>query len=122
MHRLKSAVMGVACALSVSVLALATLAANTARPLDKRGWRQARGRLTAPVRAQAAQAPAAVSQSLTLDHLSLDGNAVRDFLEGRRLFEEETFRGNGRTCLTCHSRETGTVSPKDARARFRADR
>lgn len=36
----------------------------------------------------------------------------------RRLFEKETFGGNGRTCLTCHSRETGTVSPADARERF----
>jgi cytochrome c peroxidase len=40
---------------------------------------------------------------------------------GRHLFERETFGGNGRTCLTCHSRETGTVSPQDARARFAAD-
>jgi cytochrome c peroxidase len=40
---------------------------------------------------------------------------------GRHLFERETFGGNGRTCLTCHSRETGTVSPKDARARFAAN-
>jgi hypothetical protein len=40
---------------------------------------------------------------------------------GRRLFERETFGGNGRTCLTCHSRKTGTVSPKDAQARFNAD-
>lgn len=40
---------------------------------------------------------------------------------GRRLFERETFGGNGRTCLTCHSRETGTVSPEDARRRFRRD-
>src|SRR5262245_51310199 len=40
---------------------------------------------------------------------------------GRHLFERETFGGNGRTCLTCHSRETGTVSPKDARARFAVD-
>lgn len=38
--------------------------------------------------------------------------------EARRLFEEETFGGNGRTCLTCHSRETGTVSPDEALARF----
>jgi cytochrome c peroxidase len=38
--------------------------------------------------------------------------------KGRRLFERETFGGNGRTCLTCHSRETGTVSPADARKRF----
>ena len=37
---------------------------------------------------------------------------------GKRLFERETFGGNGRTCLTCHSRETGTVSPEDAQQRF----
>ena len=41
---------------------------------------------------------------------------------GRRLFERETFGGNGRTCRTCHSEETGTVSPEDARRRFRQDR
>lgn len=45
---------------------------------------------------------------LTLGHL----------LDGKRLFEQETFGGNGRTCLTCHSRETGTVSPEDAQRRF----
>ncbi len=44
--------------------------------------------------------------------------AFLDFLKGRRLFERETFGGNGRTCLTCHSRETGTVSPQDAQHRF----
>ena len=47
---------------------------------------------------------------------------IRDFLEGRRLFEEETFGGNGRTCLTCHSERTGTVSPAEARLRFRINR
>jgi cytochrome c peroxidase len=41
-----------------------------------------------------------------------------DYLLGRHLFERETFGGNGRTCLTCHSRETGTVSPQDARRRY----
>jgi cytochrome c peroxidase len=41
---------------------------------------------------------------------------------GRRLFERETFGGNGRTCQTCHTEETGTVSPDDARRRFRQDR
>ena len=41
--------------------------------------------------------------------------------KGRRLFERETFGGNGRTCLTCHSRETGTVSPEDALERFDDD-
>jgi cytochrome c peroxidase len=41
--------------------------------------------------------------------------------KGRRLFERETFGGNGRTCLTCHSRETGTVSPEDAQERIARD-
>ena len=41
--------------------------------------------------------------------------------EGRRLFEKETFGGNGRTCVTCHSRETGTFSPADAQARRAAN-
>ena len=38
--------------------------------------------------------------------------------DGQRLFERDTFGGNGRTCRTCHSAETGTVSPADAQARF----
>jgi hypothetical protein len=33
--------------------------------------------------------------------------------EGGRLFRKETFGGNGRTCETCHSRNTGTLSPAD---------
>jgi len=41
-----------------------------------------------------------------------------DYLLGRHLFERETFGGNGRTCLTCHGRETGTVSPQEARRRY----
>jgi hypothetical protein len=39
-------------------------------------------------------------------------------LEGKRLFETATFGGNGRTCETCHSKATGTVSPADALKRF----
>ena len=46
---------------------------------------------------------------------------VHDLLQGRRLFDDETFGGNGRTCLTCHSERTGTVSPEDARHRFELD-
>jgi cytochrome c peroxidase len=51
------------------------------------------------------------------------GNDGHDRKEnkGRRLFERETFGGNGRTCLTCHSRETGTLSPHDSRQRFLSD-
>ncbi len=37
---------------------------------------------------------------------------------GRFLFEQETFEGNGRTCLTCHGKDTGTISPQDAQRRF----
>ena len=35
-------------------------------------------------------------------------------LNGKRLFETATFGGNGRTCETCHSHKTGTMSPQDA--------
>ncbi|WP_437617932.1 hypothetical protein [Sorangium sp. So ce1151] len=40
---------------------------------------------------------------------------------GQRLFETETFGGNGRRCVTCHSEETGTLSPADVQARYAAD-
>lgn len=40
---------------------------------------------------------------------------------GKRLFEEETFDGNGRTCQTCHTAETGTLSPAQAQAAFAED-
>ena len=41
--------------------------------------------------------------------------------DGKQLFEHATFGGNGRTCQTCHSQATGTVSPEDAQQRFRKD-
>jgi cytochrome c peroxidase len=41
------------------------------------------------------------------------GLTPAEVLEGQRLFEEETFGGNGRTCQTCHSAATGTLSPED---------
>ena len=43
---------------------------------------------------------------------------ARRFEEGRRLFDDETFQGNGRTCVTCHSVKNGTFSPEDARRRL----
>ena len=39
---------------------------------------------------------------------------------GEQLFERETF-GNGRTCRTCHSADSGTVSPQDAAKRLKKD-
>lgn len=47
-----------------------------------------------------------------------DRDQVRDVSEGQRLFERETFGGNGRTCRTCHGPRTGTVSPQDAERRL----
>jgi hypothetical protein len=41
--------------------------------------------------------------------------------EGRRLFDVETFEGNGRRCRTCHTKETGTFSPEDAQRRLSED-
>jgi hypothetical protein len=41
--------------------------------------------------------------------------------EGERLFRKETFGGNGRTCETCHSPSTGTLSPEDVRERPASD-
>jgi hypothetical protein len=40
---------------------------------------------------------------------------------GEELFEEETFQGNGRTCRTCHSAQTGTLSPAQVQAAFADD-
>lgn len=40
---------------------------------------------------------------------------------GESLFRQETFGGNGRTCETCHSMATGTVSPAELQARFAAN-
>ncbi len=34
-------------------------------------------------------------------------------LNGKKLFEQETFGGNGRTCETCHLKETGTLTLAD---------
>jgi hypothetical protein len=47
------------------------------------------------------------------------GSGPGKTLDGKRLFEEATFGGNGRTCRTCHGAESGTVSPQDAQKRFR---
>ena len=108
--------------LSILSVALVTLTARTdATSLKNRGWWQARGTLTSPRQVQAAQSEVQAGQSALPGHLPSPPQSVRDFLEGQRLFERETFGGNGRTCLTCHSRETGTVSPNDARQRFRRD-
>ena len=57
----------------------------------------------------------------TAIRLSGQDSSVGNREDGKQLFERETFGGNGRTCLTCHSSETGTVSPEDAQMRFLDD-
>ncbi len=39
-------------------------------------------------------------------------------VQGAYLFTKETFKGNGRTCSTCHSLTSGTLSPAQAQAAF----
>jgi cytochrome c peroxidase len=51
-----------------------------------------------------------------------EGPDIFESAGGERLFDRETFGGNGRTCLACHSVATGTVSPEDARKRLAKDR
>jgi cytochrome c peroxidase len=41
--------------------------------------------------------------------------------EGRRLFNHETFGGNGRTCKTCHSPSNGTLTLDQIADRFAED-
>ena len=55
------------------------------------------------------------------DPLISEGCAQLRHREGRRLFDVETFGGNGRTCRTCHSKKNGTFSPEDARERLAED-
>ena len=41
--------------------------------------------------------------------------------EGQRLFDHETFGGNGRTCRTCHSGDDGTIDPEEVGERLPED-
>lgn len=40
---------------------------------------------------------------------------------GKKLFNKETFDGNGRTCRTCHTHETGALSPEQVQEAFDCD-
>jgi cytochrome c peroxidase len=63
----------------------------------------------------------AVCVAATASLVSAQGASVGNRQDGKRLFERETFGGNGRTCITCHSAQSGTVSPADAQRRLQAD-
>lgn len=54
--------------------------------------------------------------------LILSANGESPARDGRFLFEQETFGGNGRTCQTCHMPKSGTLSPRDAQRRFATNR
>jgi cytochrome c peroxidase len=60
-----------------------------------------------------------VAAAVTSAHNS--GTGLGQLLEGKRLFERASFGGNGRTCETCHGSDTGTLSPREVRHRFRKD-
>jgi cytochrome c peroxidase len=51
--------------------------------------------------------------SATDDELSIS--------RGSQLFHQAKYGGNDRTCVTCHSDNTGTISPADAQRRFRSN-
>ena len=44
--------------------------------------------------------------------------SVQQLALGERLFDLETFGGNGRTCATCHMRESGTITLEAVAARL----
>jgi len=56
-----------------------------------------------------------------LASVSAQDASIGNRQDGKRLFEHETFGGNGRTCATCHTSETGTVSPEQAQRRLEAN-
>ena len=64
-----------------------------------------------------ADAPSQKYTDAAEDDTSIIGNRH----SRKQLFERETFGGNGRTCLTCHGRKTGTVAPEEAQNRFSAN-
>src|SRR5215510_6380618 len=53
--------------------------------------------------------------------MSAHGSSVVSQPDGKRLFERETFGGNGRTCSTCHTGATGTISPMEVQKRFKGN-
>lgn len=116
-NRTRRTFLTLASGLCVALMALATVTAHGKSAVPQRkGWWRAGDRLAVMSRLQTAAQPMTAAQGQSGGSVT---QSIQDVFEGERLFDRETFDGNGRTCLTCHSRETGTVSPADARARFR---
>ena len=55
---------------------------------------------------------AAAGGDRPLSH-GVDQDELATKLNGKKLFESETFGGNGRTCETCHLKDTGTLTLAD---------
>ena len=119
MRRWKSFVQAGFLLAALLVWTLTTLAAHTeSRPANRGGWFQnkyTRAEMAAAL-ARYGRQPGRIAPTV---NRSAAPAAVSAIQEGRRLFDHETFAGNGRTCKTCHSEETGTVSPTDAQLRFK---
>lgn len=60
----------------------------------------------------------AVAPEAEVEETGEAAQAISRKKEAKRLFEEETFGGNGRTCATCHGPDTGTLSPAEVQARY----
>jgi hypothetical protein len=69
--------------------------------------------------------PVEKSVTVTAGQTSTVNFSVVEILDlelGERLFDLETFGGNGRTCVTCHMKETGTLTLEAVAARLAASR
>jgi len=53
--------------------------------------------------------------------IALLAASAAEISEGQRLFDHETFGGNGRTCRTCHSGSDGTIDPQEVAERLAED-
>jgi cytochrome c peroxidase len=62
--------------------------------------------------------PAVDEQPIPVVEGADDAEQSATVAAGENLFKSETFRGNGRTCATCHTNETGTLSVSQAQSLY----
>ena len=70
--------------------------------------------------------PASTSDGSSATTSALQGGVPatqerRDVKEGKDIFFHDTFGGNGRTCGTCHTAKTGTISPEQIQQLAKTD-
>jgi len=66
--------------------------------------------------------PAVDEQPTTVVDGADDAEQSATVAAGESLFKTETFRGNGRTCATCHTSDTGTLSAAQAQSLYSTNR